>query len=91
LADHEGRSPSVPAWQFHLRFDITRDTSVTDSIDLLKTAGVDFERLKADGIDSRRFSEGLLSSGKFLIIKDSYSIAAFNGLSSKVATILAIF
>ncbi|XP_074569742.1 putative CCR4-associated factor 1 homolog 11 [Curcuma longa] len=58
-------------WEFNFcDFDIDRDRYAPSSIELLKANGIDFQKNKTWGIDSRRFSahlaaSGLLSLGQF--------------------------
>lgn len=69
LADPLGTLPTRAAtWQFHLEFDLARESIVPESIQLLKQAGIDFERLRTHGIPHRRFAEALFASGISLFI-----------------------
>jgi CCR4-NOT transcription complex subunit 7/8 len=64
LADPLGNLPARAAtWQFHLEFDLQRESIVPESIQMLKKAGIDFERLRTNGIPHRRFAEALFASG----------------------------
>ena len=64
VADLHGSLPArVSTWQFHLEFDLGKENIVNDSIKLLKEAGIDFQKLKEEGIPQRRFAEALFSSG----------------------------
>jgi hypothetical protein len=57
LADPSGSLPSrISTWQFHLEFDLSKENIVADSIKLLKEAGIDFHKLKSEGIPQRRFA-----------------------------------
>ncbi|KAI4990312.1 hypothetical protein ZWY2020_038675 [Hordeum vulgare] len=47
-------------------FDPRTDVAAADSIDLLRRSGIDFARHAAEGADSRRFAELLMSSGVVL-------------------------
>ncbi|KAJ1268621.1 hypothetical protein BS78_07G149100 [Paspalum vaginatum] len=54
-------------WQFNFRgFDPRTDPCSTDSIDLLRRSGIDFDRFAADGVDPTRFAELMMSSGVVL-------------------------
>lgn len=45
LADHEGRlPPNNDVWQFNFHFSLADDMYSTDSIDLLRTSGFDFNK-----------------------------------------------
>ncbi|KAM0911444.1 hypothetical protein ACQ4PT_013461 [Festuca glaucescens] len=73
LSDEDGALPPLGtggrpcAWQFNFRgFDPRSDPANADSIDLLRTSGIDFDRFAADGADTGRFAELLMSSGVLL-------------------------
>eukprot|EP00250_Pteridium_aquilinum_P014978 c22311_g1_i1 orf=329-1126(+) len=60
LTNEHGGLPMIDgaycAWQFNLRdFDITADLYNKPSVDLLKRCGIDFDRNRREGIDSRKF------------------------------------
>lgn len=52
--------------QFNFRWNIDYDTYAQDSIDLLRSSGIKFDRMKAEGIDVEEFAEGFISSGMAL-------------------------
>jgi CCR4-NOT transcription complex subunit 7/8 len=73
LSDDRGALPPCGtngrpcAWQFNFRgFDPRSDPANADSIDLLRTSGIDFDRFAAEGADTGRFAELLMSSGVLL-------------------------
>lgn len=64
IADEDGNVPyPICTWQFNFKFDISKEKIVNQSADLLKKAGVQFERLKSEGIDFLDFAEYFESSG----------------------------
>ncbi|GMI88180.1 CCR4- associated factor 1b [Hibiscus trionum] len=69
LSDSEGNLPDFGTpfcyvWEFNFRdFDVDKDDSDMESIELLKRQGIDFVKNKAEGIDSRDFATLMWSSG----------------------------
>jgi CCR4-NOT transcription complex subunit 7/8 len=65
--DANGNPPQgISTWQFNFRFNIKTDLNARDSINLLKDAGVQFDRLQSEGIDPVDFCELFISSGLVL-------------------------
>ncbi|KAL5558211.1 hypothetical protein UlMin_034422 [Ulmus minor] len=54
-------------WQFNFReFNLSEDIFASDSIELLRQCGIDFQKNNEKGIDVSRFGELLMSSGVVL-------------------------
>ncbi|KDP36143.1 hypothetical protein JCGZ_08787 [Jatropha curcas] len=83
IADDEGNLPhpgtnSCCIWEFNFRdFDASRDAHAHDSVEMLRSQGIDFEKNRQFGIDSVKFAELMMSSG--LVLNDSVSWVAFHG------------
>ncbi|KAG8646991.1 probable CCR4-associated factor 1 homolog 11 isoform X2 [Manihot esculenta] len=83
IADHDGNLPDLGTdscyiWEFNFRdFDVSRDAHAYDSVEMLRSQGIDFERNRQCGIESVKFAELLMSSG--LVLNDSVSWVAFHG------------
>lgn len=66
LSDSEGNHPTPCTWQFNFFFDIDSEMAGGEALELLRKAGLDFDRHKEQGIDQRRFGELLTTSGLVL-------------------------
>ena len=85
LTNKNGEFPkNIPyhTWQFNLQFDIDNDKHSEESINLLKNSGIDFENLKKNGINYKKFASGLINSGlvlnpkiKWISYQGSYDFA----------------
>lgn len=63
-------------WQFNFRFSLDEDLYATDSIDLLKSGGINFDHFAKHGIDMIHFGELLTGSG--LVLNDEVTWLAFH-------------
>jgi CCR4-NOT transcription complex subunit 7/8 len=67
FCDENGNlAPGCPCWQFNFKFNLEEDIYASDSIELLKRSGIDFEQHASRGVDQAVFSEMLMTSGLVL-------------------------
>ena len=69
ITNENGEYPkNIPyhTWQFNFQFDIKKDQFNEESINLLKKSGIDFKKLKTDGIKKTKFAETIMTSGLVL-------------------------
>ncbi|MBA0649421.1 hypothetical protein Goklo_016987 [Gossypium klotzschianum] len=89
LSDAQGNLPDFDSpfsyvWEFNFRdFDINRDCYASDSIELLKCQGIDFEKNKEKGIDSKDFAKKFLLKVHCLCI---FTRSCINWLISSATT-----
>ncbi|MBA0571465.1 hypothetical protein Golob_005038 [Gossypium lobatum] len=62
LSDAQGNLPDFDTpfsyiWEFNFRDFVNRDHYASDSIELLKRQGIDFEKNREKGIDSKDFAK----------------------------------
>ncbi len=68
FCDENGRQPEgVNTWQFNFSFSLSKDMYAQDSIEMLKSAGIDFAKHQESGVTSAAFGEVLISSGLVLL------------------------
>lgn len=78
LFDSNGNMPEVfPTWQFNFKFDDKKDKHNTESIDMLKSYGINFNLLQSQGISMEKFGELLITSG--LILNENVRWISFHG------------
>lgn len=63
-------------WQFNFQFALSVDTYANDSIELLKTSGIDFASFEQYGISHARFGELMMMSG--LVLNDEVKWLTFH-------------
>ncbi|CAJ0937350.1 unnamed protein product, partial [Mesorhabditis belari] len=68
--------PGGDVWQFNFQFSLDDDMYSVDSVEMLRTAGIDFNRLRTDGINMEDFGELLTTSG--LIVDPSITWVTFS-------------
>ncbi|KAI3443999.1 hypothetical protein Pfo_000664 [Paulownia fortunei] len=82
FSDENGTLPTCGTgkyclWQFNFReFNRNEDVYAHDSIELLSNSGIDFKKNNENGIDVKRFSELLMSSG--IVLNDNVHWLTFH-------------
>ena len=71
--------PNTTTWQFNLKFDIDKDEYSKESINLLYNSGINFNKVKKDGISHKLFAEYLMVSG--MVLNENVIWVSFNGFS----------
>ena len=66
-------------WQFNLKFNINSDIHSNESILMLSNCGIDFIKLKNNGIPYNLFAEYFISSG--LVLNEDITYITFNGFT----------
>jgi CCR4-NOT transcription complex subunit 7/8 len=78
LGDRTGRlCAPCSTWQFNFKFSVTEDLHASDSIALLRQAGIDFDRFARDGIEVIDFAHLFLASG--LVMNDEVVWISYHG------------
>eukprot|EP01036_Dinobryon_divergens_P033184 gene33183-42914_t len=63
-------------WQFNFKFSLSGDMFAQDSIELLQSSGIDFEKFEHLGIDVQYFGELMMMSG--LVLNDDIKWISFH-------------
>lgn len=66
----------VSTVQFNLKWNVDNETHAADSIQLLEQSGINFEKLKLNGIELSEFAEAFLASG--LALNDQVTWIGFH-------------
>jgi len=75
--NEKGQRPEgVSCWQFNFRFSL-KDPHSPDSMELLRSAGLDFERHYHSGIQPAAFGEAIMMSG--VVLSDDVTWLSFHG------------
>ena len=78
FTDEEGNwAEGCTCWQFNFKFSLSDDMFAQDSIELLKTSGIDFDRFEQYGIDIQYFGELMMMSG--LVLTNDVKWISFHG------------
>lgn len=78
LSDEKGNSPQeCSTWQFNLKFDKSKEKYSNESIALLISHGIDFDKLAKYGLTPEAFGEFLTTSG--LILNEDIKWISFHG------------
>ena len=72
-------SKNIPyhTWQFNFKFDIEKDKYSEESLNLLINSGINFDKLKKNGIEHEVFAQSLMSSG--LVLNPKIKWVSFHG------------
>lgn len=77
FTDSEGNwVEGCTCWQFNFKFSLSGDMFAQDSIELLKTSGIDFDKFENFGIDIQYFGELMMMSG--LVLNDDIKWISFH-------------
>ena len=77
FTDGEGNwAEGCTCWQFNFKFHPDADISAHDSIELLKTSGIDFAKFNELGIDVAHFGELMMMSG--LVLNEDVKWVSFH-------------
>ena len=80
LTNKDGEYPkNIPyhTWQFNFKFDEEKDKYSEESLNLLKSTGIDFDKLKKNGIEHKKFAKILKKTG--LVLNPNVKWISFHG------------
>ena len=78
LSNEKGEYPKpYRTWQFNFEFDYTKDKSSQSSMLLLISSGIDFNKMKKNGINHKKFVELFKNSG--LVLNPNIHWISFHG------------
>ena len=78
LSNDKGEYPSPHrTWQFNFEFDYTKDKFSQSSMNLLISSGIDFKKMKENGINHKKFIEFFKNSG--LVLNPNIHWISFHG------------
>lgn len=78
LCNAKGEFPNdASTWQFNLNFNYDNDKYLPASFAILQNSGIDFKKLKTDGIPHILFAEYLITSG--LVLNQEINWVSFHG------------
>ena len=80
LTNKDGEYPkNIPyhTWQFNFKFDEEKDKYSEESLNLLKSTEIDFDKLKKNGIEHKKFAKILKRTG--LVLNPDVNWISFHG------------
>ena len=78
LSNSKGEYPEpYHTWQFNFEFDYRKDKSSQSSMNLLMSSGLNFDKMKTDGINHKMFSKYFKNSG--LVLNPKIYWISFHG------------
>jgi CCR4-NOT transcription complex subunit 7/8 len=80
LTNEKGEYPqNLPyhTWQFNFKFDLKNDKFSEESINLLKSSGINFENLEKNGINQKKFVKELMNSA--LVLNPKVKWVSYHG------------
>ena len=75
-------------WQFNFKFDEEKDKFTEESINLLKSNGINFDKLKKNGISETDFAQKLILSG--LVLNPNNKWDWYDVFADSIGTIIGL-